>query len=635
MLKIKHNKDYRIDSRNVNSIIILSTFTILLLYLLNSFLFDDIKQVWADSVIANITVGTNPYGVAYDSNDGRVYVANSGSNTVSVIDTKTNTVVVTIPVGTTPQGVAYDSNDGRVYVANSGSNTVSVIDTKTNTVVVTIPVGTTPQGVAYDSNDGRVYVTNAVSNTVSVIDTKTNTVVVTIPVGTTPQGVAYDSNDGRVYVTNAVSNTVSVIDTKTNTVTTIPGVGNTPLGVAYDSNDGRVYVTNFLDNIVSVIDTKTNTVTTTTMGIGKGPVGVTYDSNDGRVYITNSNSNTVSVIDTKTNTVTTIPGVGNTPLGVAYDSNDGRVYVANFHSNTVSVIATSQYPHHTTITSAVDGNNNPVSNGGSTLSTSITFTVKATADTNPISGFQCSLDNSPFSSCGTAATNNTGTITFNNLAAGHQHTVNIRAVDNQSNVDPIPATFSWFITQTQPPSNTAITSAKDGNGNTVQSGGSTSSTSITFTVRATAGTNPIAGFQCSLDNNSPSFSSCGTPNANPTTVTYNSLQPGQHMFKVRSLDTQGNVDSIPATFSWTVIQPNNNTVANGGFGGTGGTAIAHSGNANGGVGGNGGSDFNRGHNWDGNGGFDRHSGAASSIANNGEHGDSDNINSVPMLSKIL
>ncbi len=44
------------------------------------------KDVWADSVIGTINVGTAPVGVAYDSNDGRVYIANQGSNTVSVIN---------------------------------------------------------------------------------------------------------------------------------------------------------------------------------------------------------------------------------------------------------------------------------------------------------------------------------------------------------------------------------------------------------------------------------------------------------------------------------------------------------------------------------------------------------------------
>src|SRR5256885_2255641 len=110
----------------------------------------------------------------------RAYVTNIISNTVSVIDTATNTVVATIPVGLAPLGVAITPDGTRAYVAN-GSNIVSVIDTATNTVVATIPVGVEagPVGVAITPDGTRAYVANILSNTVSVIDTATNTVVAT------------------------------------------------------------------------------------------------------------------------------------------------------------------------------------------------------------------------------------------------------------------------------------------------------------------------------------------------------------------------------------------------------------------------------------------------------------------------
>jgi len=123
---------------------------------------------------ATISVGTDPDGVAYDSANGRMYVANYGSNNVSVIRTSDNTVIATISVGTNPIGVAYDSANGRMYVANNGSNTVSVIRTSDNTVIATISVGTGPYGVAYDSANGRMYVANYGSDNVSVIRTSDN-----------------------------------------------------------------------------------------------------------------------------------------------------------------------------------------------------------------------------------------------------------------------------------------------------------------------------------------------------------------------------------------------------------------------------------------------------------------------------
>ena len=92
--------------------------------------------------------------------------------------------------------------------------------------------------------------------------------------------------------------------------------------------------------------------------------------------------------------------------------------------------------------SARDGNGATVKSDGSTVSTSITFHVTATPATNPIEGFECSLDGDPFSTC--ASTNPT-TINFDNLESGQQHTIKVRAVDIENNKDPTPDTFTWTI----------------------------------------------------------------------------------------------------------------------------------------------------------------------------------------------
>ena len=76
-----------------------------------------------------------------------VYVSNLGDNTVSVINTATNTVIATVPVGNLPTLIALTPDNTRAYVANQGSNDVTVINTATNTVVATIPVGSQPIGV--------------------------------------------------------------------------------------------------------------------------------------------------------------------------------------------------------------------------------------------------------------------------------------------------------------------------------------------------------------------------------------------------------------------------------------------------------------------------------------------------------
>ncbi|OYD70200.1 YncE family protein [Rhodococcus sp. OK302] len=101
----------------------------------------------ADTVLTPVIgVGAAPWGVAITADGARAYVANRTDNTVSVIDTTTNTVIGNpITVGIQPTGIRIAPN-GNAYVTNIGAGTVSVIDTDTNTVIGNpITVGRAPR----------------------------------------------------------------------------------------------------------------------------------------------------------------------------------------------------------------------------------------------------------------------------------------------------------------------------------------------------------------------------------------------------------------------------------------------------------------------------------------------------------
>ncbi|MDF3293222.1 Ig-like domain repeat protein [Streptomyces silvisoli] len=298
-----------------------------------------------------MVVGNFPTGVAITPDGLHAYVANEGSNNVSVIATATNTVTATVPVGTTPFGVAITPDGLHAYVTNSGDNTVSVIATATNTVTATVPVGTTPLGVAITPDGLHAYVANEGSNNVSVIATATNTVTATVPVGTTPLGVAITPDGLHAYVTNSGDNTVSVIATATNTVTATVAVGATPLGAAIAGTNA--YVANNGDNTVSVISTATNTVTHTP-AVGTAPVGVATSPNGLRAYVANNTDNTVSVITTATNTVTgTIP-TGPGPFELAVTPDNLTLYVTDNADNSVTVTPAVPASTATVLTSLPD-----------------------------------------------------------------------------------------------------------------------------------------------------------------------------------------------------------------------------------------------------------------------------------------
>ena len=67
-------------------------------------------------------MGTSPDAVAIGS--GKIYVANRGSDNVSIIKIGSTRVKKTVGVGTEPDGIAVTDD---VYVTNYGSDTVSVL----------------------------------------------------------------------------------------------------------------------------------------------------------------------------------------------------------------------------------------------------------------------------------------------------------------------------------------------------------------------------------------------------------------------------------------------------------------------------------------------------------------------------
>ena len=168
-----------------------------------------------------------------------IYVTNHASNSISVIDGKTNKVTGTITVGTSPVGVSANPVTNKVYVTNIQSSTVSVIDGKTNRVVNTIivnpslgrpktlgdPVLNMPilvkfpliaSLVAVNSVSNMVYVTNTGSDIVSIIDGNKDKMIVREAFNVNPPNVGDVECNGQPVLSNSsirISNGTSIVCT--------------------------------------------------------------------------------------------------------------------------------------------------------------------------------------------------------------------------------------------------------------------------------------------------------------------------------------------------------------------------------------------------------------------------------------
>jgi len=321
-----------------------------------------------DQVIQVIDVGVDPLGLAYDKSTGEVFVANSMSNTVSVICDGVGIcgannrfmVVATVGVGNGPVDVAWDSLDGRVFVTNSGlntgpgSNTVSVICDgsvpacgRAYSVLSPVAVGDDPAGIAYDPTLDEVFVANFDIGNVSVINCSSDLVKTSIDLGViySPYAVAYDTVLKEVFVANALPGDMSVISTASDAVVGGPtDLGSLPEGITYDAVLGEVFVANLGSNNVSVVSDTGPTVVAS-IDVGALPFGVAFDSGwgggSGAVFVSDYLNDTVSAIDPTTGIIepSSTIAVGAVPDALAYDGATGQLFVANLDSYNVSVIS--------------------------------------------------------------------------------------------------------------------------------------------------------------------------------------------------------------------------------------------------------------------------------------------------------
>jgi YVTN family beta-propeller protein len=203
--------------------------------------------------LGTVGVGQQPQGVGINSAARRVYVANRGSDTLSVVDSASYAVVATVAVGDSPNGVAYNPANDRIYVANGGDNSVTVLRAGDHGLVKTIPVGSSPHGVAVNGVTNRVYVVNSGSNTVSIIDGTTNAVARTVAVGPKPQRAAIDPILNKAFVSLYGTDQVAVIDGAGN-VTQVSTFSSGGYGIAVDAIRHLVYVATIDSFRIAVVD---------------------------------------------------------------------------------------------------------------------------------------------------------------------------------------------------------------------------------------------------------------------------------------------------------------------------------------------------------------------------------------------
>lgn len=156
-----------------------------------------------------------PHGIER-GRSGTFYVATENPPALLAIDQRRRRIKFAFPLpGRQPQMIAVSADESKVWTADAGSGTVTVMDLRTHNRLAQIDVGGIPAGLALSRNERRVYCATLGGNTVVVIDAVANRLRRRIGVAGQPARLLL-SQDGRtLYVSLHESGEVAAIDTRT------------------------------------------------------------------------------------------------------------------------------------------------------------------------------------------------------------------------------------------------------------------------------------------------------------------------------------------------------------------------------------------------------------------------------------
>jgi YVTN family beta-propeller protein len=196
------------------------------------------------------------------------------AGTVLVYNANTYVLKNTIEVGADPAEITFSSDGKKVFVANGGSNNVTIIEQSTKNILATINVGDDPVG-AWPSADGKMYVDNEGGQSISVIDVASLSVEATINLGFMPAFALYNSMNSELWVSDPTGGKVHYW-LKTGTRWNKAGDFRTGAGthaIAFTKDNMKAYVTNQEDASVSIVNTINHTIIKK-IPVGKKPNGI-------------------------------------------------------------------------------------------------------------------------------------------------------------------------------------------------------------------------------------------------------------------------------------------------------------------------------------------------------------------------
>ena len=267
-------------------------------------------------------------------------IADKTSNALLYFETEDARVVRTVPVAENPHEVVVTVDGRLALTANSGSNTVSVIDLEAARELKRLesPFFAYPHGLAAHPNGRVILLTSEEKGLLLSLDVATLSVTEKLSTGMEGSHMVVLSPSGeQAYVSNRDSGTVSMFRTAEPGKPIHARAGKGAEGIAL-SPDGRwLLVANRGDNDLFLYDAPTLELAGR-LTVGDGPVRVACSPDGKRALVSHRASHQVHVIDLFKRETQARVMVGRQPGGMVFSSDGTRAFIANTGEGSLSIL---------------------------------------------------------------------------------------------------------------------------------------------------------------------------------------------------------------------------------------------------------------------------------------------------------
>jgi DNA-binding beta-propeller fold protein YncE len=187
----------------------------------------DVYDAGSMQLLKRFPTATMPSHLDYAPDSSRVFVSLQGTDSLVAIDLNRLAVLWTAKVGKTPAGVLW--HDGRVLVADMGTDYVAVVDPADGRVTGRIHTGKGAHNLFISPDRKIIWVNNRVGGTTTSLDAATLAPIRSYAIPGGPDDIAF-APDGRLWITRRWAEKVAVLDPASGDYQTID-VGRSPHGL--------------------------------------------------------------------------------------------------------------------------------------------------------------------------------------------------------------------------------------------------------------------------------------------------------------------------------------------------------------------------------------------------------------------